>query len=376
MRSSFTPDWSHSRLPRIGLPRRDRAVPTRIAFVQLDRFTRVALENGSAGEFAVPVTFDPDVPAATIAALLSLSFVNSSRVLNMSTEVISFACQKCGRKLKVKAELAGKQAKCPGCGNPLRVPTPKGAATKSATTNRSAKEKPQQVAAGPAKTKQAEQDEFGLGRLGGGEDELFGGATPTPANAKHNPLANHVVADPGFAHTDHMISDTPKGGDSEEGFARNPLLVQMEKEQEAARQQQATLQSLHTTKSSDNPLKSPTVLVGLLFGIMIFVVAIVGFSVNAGVGAFLAVLVMMAASAGSLGVQIWGLVLVAKTADENKGLHIVLFLFIPFYNLIYTFKNWQAMKGYFGCLCVIVVTSMLASGLMVGLGVLAANQTG
>jgi hypothetical protein len=35
---------------------------------------------------------------------------------------VSFACSGCGRKLRVKAELAGKKVKCPGCGRVAGVP--------------------------------------------------------------------------------------------------------------------------------------------------------------------------------------------------------------------------------------------------------------
>ncbi len=34
---------------------------------------------------------------------------------------IEFSCE-CGRQVRVKPELAGKKIRCPGCGNPLRVP--------------------------------------------------------------------------------------------------------------------------------------------------------------------------------------------------------------------------------------------------------------
>jgi len=36
--------------------------------------------------------------------------------------MISFACDKCNKQLKVKDELAGKKVKCPGCGQPMLVP--------------------------------------------------------------------------------------------------------------------------------------------------------------------------------------------------------------------------------------------------------------
>ncbi len=36
--------------------------------------------------------------------------------------MISFACAGCGKQVKVKDELAGKQGKCPGCGQAITVP--------------------------------------------------------------------------------------------------------------------------------------------------------------------------------------------------------------------------------------------------------------
>src|SRR5262245_15756288 len=33
---------------------------------------------------------------------------------------------KCGKKFKVKDEMAGKPVKCPACGSPLRIPAPAG----------------------------------------------------------------------------------------------------------------------------------------------------------------------------------------------------------------------------------------------------------
>src|SRR5262245_66564646 len=36
--------------------------------------------------------------------------------------MITFTCDSCRKKFTVKDELAGKKAKCPGCGNPLIVP--------------------------------------------------------------------------------------------------------------------------------------------------------------------------------------------------------------------------------------------------------------
>jgi hypothetical protein len=37
--------------------------------------------------------------------------------------MIQATCLGCGQKLKVKDQLAGKKVKCPGCGDPMRIPT-------------------------------------------------------------------------------------------------------------------------------------------------------------------------------------------------------------------------------------------------------------
>lgn len=40
-------------------------------------------------------------------------------------EPIKFRCKSCQKKISVRAEYAGKKAKCPGCKQPLRVPSPR-----------------------------------------------------------------------------------------------------------------------------------------------------------------------------------------------------------------------------------------------------------
>lgn len=40
-------------------------------------------------------------------------------------DVIKFRCKSCDQKISVRAEYAGKKAKCPGCQKPLRVPSPR-----------------------------------------------------------------------------------------------------------------------------------------------------------------------------------------------------------------------------------------------------------
>lgn len=40
-------------------------------------------------------------------------------------DTIKFKCKSCEKKISVRAEYAGKKAKCPGCKKPLRVPSPR-----------------------------------------------------------------------------------------------------------------------------------------------------------------------------------------------------------------------------------------------------------
>lgn len=40
-------------------------------------------------------------------------------------DTIKFQCKGCGKKIGVRAEYAGKKAKCPGCQQPIRVPSPR-----------------------------------------------------------------------------------------------------------------------------------------------------------------------------------------------------------------------------------------------------------
>lgn len=40
-------------------------------------------------------------------------------------DIIKFRCKGCEKKIAVRAEYAGKKAKCPGCKQPLRVPSPR-----------------------------------------------------------------------------------------------------------------------------------------------------------------------------------------------------------------------------------------------------------
>jgi len=40
-------------------------------------------------------------------------------------DTIKFKCKSCEKKISVRAEYAGKKAKCPGCKQPLRVPSPR-----------------------------------------------------------------------------------------------------------------------------------------------------------------------------------------------------------------------------------------------------------
>ena len=47
--------------------------------------------------------------------------------------MIDFACPECRRKIKIKADLAGRKGKCPQCGKALTIPAPSAALAEAAT---------------------------------------------------------------------------------------------------------------------------------------------------------------------------------------------------------------------------------------------------
>lgn len=299
----------------------------------------------------------------------------------MSNEVIAFACPKCGKKLRVKAALAGKPAACPSCQTRFRVPMPKPATSNAATSNAAtsgAATSPASSSPSADSTRHnptlAANPELGLGSGLRNENDLFRDVEAAPNHPNFNPLGNHVVDDPGFF-TGEEAQEPVRTETDEEGFARNPLIVQMEQEQERQRKQMEVISNLKTEEAPPNPLQSVPVVLGIIYGLGFFFSLIFAFSFSAAIAAWIAFGLLISISPVSLGLKVWGVLKVAKNETENQVLHILLFIFVPLYDLIFSILRWHYLKSYFGALCVLIGSSIAGGIILVVIGIIAANQT-
>lgn len=112
----------------------------------------------------------------------------------METFVNKIACPKCGRQYQVNANLAGKTVKCASCGQSFVVGQTKQPVTAvvPAQTKQPAGSTALTQRKPPAKPKELPADELG------NVSKLF----PNQLPLGPDPLANHVVDDPGFMEVD------------------------------------------------------------------------------------------------------------------------------------------------------------------------------
>ena len=132
---------------------------------------------------------------------------------------ISFSCIACGKKYKVADTLAGKTAKCPGCGQPIKIPqlstSPSGQSQPRGTAKRQAK-----------KSVVPEGKEFGLTGIQR-EDDFFAGAGQP---VRGNPLGEQVQ-DYGIVEQP-VEQETKTTGDLDiPDFGENPAISEFRKMQ-------------------------------------------------------------------------------------------------------------------------------------------------
>ena len=139
---------------------------------------------------------------------------------------ISFSCNACGKKYKVADTLAGKTAKCPGCGQPIKIPklstSPSGQSQSRGTAKRQAQ-----------KSVVPEGKEFGLTGIQR-EDDFFAGAGQP---VRGNPLGEQVQ-DYGIVEQP-VEQETKTTGDLDiPDFGENPAISEFRKLQaETARRE-------------------------------------------------------------------------------------------------------------------------------------------
>ena len=260
---------------------------------------------------------------------------------------IAFACPDCGKKYRVNEKMAGKTAKCQGCGKTIKVPSPK------ATSAAAAKPAPKAEAPKPAKEAAPDGKEFGLAGIES-EGDFFEGAS---AAQRGNPLGEQVIEDYGFAAVE--VKESPKESSSSGNeFSANPLMQEI---------QQATAPvavASEPAKKKGNLFLSPAMLVLYPTLLGLFVTGIVGIFIPAA-GALLSLLLMLFAIAVNFGAGIWGLVKAYNNSKDNI-VEFVLYLLIGPYQLYYWIKYWSVMKGVVGLMGVAFL-GLFGSGLLMAL---------
>ncbi len=265
---------------------------------------------------------------------------------------ISFSCINCAKKYKVDDSLAGKTAKCQGCGQPIKIPQP--------TMPEVASAKPTKV----VDTSVPEAKEFGLTGIQR-EDDFFAGADqPT----RGNPLGEYVQ-DYGIA-AQPVVEEKKTDGDLDiPQFGENPAVAEVRHMQmESARREgkmmgappageakqgpppsagpAGTAQRGQTPAKKKGLFSSPAMITALiLFPIQILlgIVGLVLAGMGSSVGPVIPIIGLGIAGLLNVGSQLWALVRVFQNSSENI-VEALLYLFVPFYAFYYWIKYWEVMK--------------------------------
>lgn len=264
---------------------------------------------------------------------------------------ISFSCIACGKKYKVADTLAGKTAKCPGCGQPIKIPqlstSPSGQSQPRGTAKRQAK-----------KSVVPEGKEFGLTGIQR-EDDFFAGAGQP---VRGNPLGEQVQ-DYGIVEQP-VEQETKTTGDLDiPDFGENPAISEFRKMQAETARREGKMPGAKGGSASggkakagsgggaagskmkglfSSPAKIAAVIllpVELLLGLLGIILAVTGVGIAPiipGIGVGVGCLVQA-------GAQVWGLIKAFQNSKDRIA-EAILYLLIPFYVIFYWIKYWPVMK--------------------------------
>lgn len=261
---------------------------------------------------------------------------------------ISFSCMNCAKKYKVDDSLAGKTAKCQGCGQPIKIP--------QSTTPQVASAQPKKVASKSVPGAK----EFGLTGIQRDDDFFAGADQPT----RGNPLGEYVQ-DYGIAAQPVVEEKNTKGDLDIPDFGVNPAVAEIRGMQmESARRDgkmmgappasdprlaagpKAGVPQGKAVAKRKGLFSSPAMITAMvLFPIQILlgIVGLVLAGMGSPVGTILPVVGLGMAGLINLGSQFWALARVFQNSSDNL-VEALLYLFIPFYALIYWIKYWDVMK--------------------------------
>ncbi len=277
------------------------------------------------------------------------------------------ACPKCKKKYHLPDGLLGKPIKCKACETQFKAPARKPA---GAGSGQPPAQNPAQLAAQQKAQALAQQRALELKRLGvegsiQRAPDIFAG--PGPMRGTPDPLANHVIEDPGFGDgSDAIVIKVAKAkpNDPLASMYANPALAPVKKKLTDGLKKKKKKVAWH----------------GQLWFRMIaifvplFVIAIVisqfewlSESTN---GLVSWVLCGILGIAGFC-ISIWGLKIVYETTPE--ALQVLLCLFVPGYIIYYIIVHWEPMKPYAFALLASLAIAPLAIASLVFSGAL--NQT-
>jgi len=226
------------------------------------------------------------------------------------------------------------------------------------------RQQPKSRSAGSVNTAQS----FGLGALD--ENDLFAGAAPV--NHQQNPLANHVIGDPGFA------AITPEEVAYRRQLEFDQLRSHKPKLEDYLQDEDAPIRPDKPRSSGGNPYASPSqgapaspaappptgfkpfipalVSVGVFF--LFALVSVIG-SIFSPIVALIGLIIMIGLFVVvSVGGEIWGMVICHR---YHRDKFIWYFLF-PIYRIGYTFQNFNIMKGPFSMIVASFVGILLLAG--------------
>ena len=264
---------------------------------------------------------------------------------------ISFSCITCGKKYKVADSLAGKTAKCQGCGQPIKIP--------QISTSPSGQSQPTSTAKSQTqKSVVPEGKEFGLTGIQRDDDFFAGAGQPV----RGNPLGEQVQ-DYGIVEQP-VEQETKTTGDLDiPDFGANPAISEIRKMQAETARREGKIPGA-TGKAAGGPnakagagggaagskkkglFSSPAMIaavillpVELLLGLLGIILAVMG----VGIAPIIPIIGVVIGCLVQGGAQVWGLIKAFQNSKDRIA-EAILYLLIPFYVLFYWIKYWPVMK--------------------------------
>ena len=248
------------------------------------------------------------------------------------------ACPKCKKKYTVPDHLLGKPVKCAGCGNTFKT-----AAAARAGTSAQHAPSPEAIAAREKAQALARQRAEGLKRLGidsaiQTEPDIFAGATPARGP---DPLANHMVEDPGFAKASGPVR-TEEVADVEDEDPMAQMFVNPALASDSKKKNRSTGGKRPPMAMSSQPWLLLTVVFVPVFA------ALMGLKLGGILSPETAALLTTIACGlfvlACLAIYVWGLMLVYRTTPNV--LQLLLCALVPFYIIYYIIIHWDDMKSF------------------------------